>query len=134
MEIFQIFNFSSGFGDIIIHVADDGGDDCNDNDNYESIDGNDSHGNKHNNNLHLNKISDNSLAVRDYSYKEHNGMFTLSDTENDLCSETDEMTKSRKWHEWQDLSAVQSVLHITVGPNNYHCQSRSRYRSQCRPV
>ena len=33
-----------------------------------------------------------------------NGVFTLSDTENDISSETDEMAKISQWHQWQDLA------------------------------
>ena len=43
-----------------------------------------------------------------------NGMFTLSDTENDICSETDEMAKISQWHQMQALCAVWSALHTTV--------------------
>ena len=35
-----------------------------------------------------------------------NGVFILTDTENDLYSETDEMGKSSQWHQWQGLGAV----------------------------
>ena len=34
------------------------------------------------------------------------GVFTQNDSENDLCSETNEMAKSSQWQHWQDLSAV----------------------------
>ena len=43
-------------------------------------------------------------------------MFTLSDTENYKCSETDEMTKSSQWHQWQGLGAVWNTLYMTVEP------------------
>ena len=43
-------------------------------------------------------------------------MFKLSGTENDICSETDEMNKISHWHQWQGLGAVWSALHITVEP------------------
>ena len=43
-------------------------------------------------------------------------LFTLSDCENDICSETDEMAKSSQWHQWQGFRAVRSALHITVEP------------------
>ena len=34
------------------------------------------------------------------------GVFTLNDTENDICSETDEIAKSFQWHQWQGFGAV----------------------------
>ena len=46
-----------------------------------------------------------------------NGVFTLSDTENDKCSsETDETAKIRQWHQLQGLGVVWSALHSTVEP------------------
>ena len=43
------------------------------------------------------------------------GVFTLSDTKNDICNETD-VVKSSQWHQWQGLRPVWSVLHITAEP------------------
>ena len=58
-------------------------------------------------------------------------IFTLSDTENDICSEINEMTKTSQWHQWQGLGAVWSALHTTVEPIIIIVILRCRYRSQC---
>ena len=44
-----------------------------------------------------------------YSY----GVFTLSDAED---TESDGMAKRSQWHQWHGLSALWSVLHITLEP------------------
>ena len=49
------------------------------------------------------------------------GMFTLSNTENDICSKTEKMTKSCQW---QGLRCSVKYFAYYRGTHNYHCQPR----------
>ena len=58
------------------------------------------------------------------------GMFTVRNTDNDICSETDEMPKSSQWHQWSRCSVKCSAYYC--GTHNYQCWSRYHYG--CRPM